>query len=381
MKLYLVAFLLVPACTGFFTRIRDHLEEKGAQIKDHFEKKLKKPECHVEWEDVFKPHCETHHEQVCVEEFKNLCRTEYSTSCETEYSRQCKTEYEELCETMDHQKCHTEHEQECHTEYAEKCWDEPECWMEQKEECHYVQVKVHHHQPKQQYKKWKRSDDGEDEGEDSGVDDMSIEDESGEEEAVELPEDAEDVEGEVVVEADGSVRKKRFLAGAGLGALVGGHIGKKLGLGVGLAIGLGSKKIALKNLQGGKAPVHVKKAHKAVHHKQHFKTEKVCKYVPTEQCTNHQVCEQVPKQRCVSVPHEVCVNVPETKCWKEPSEKCWEEPIQKCHQVPEEMCWKEPHQKCWDEPKEHCHDKWVRVERKVCVHEVKKTEVSKEKKW
>merc|ERR1719285_321239 len=216
---------------------------------------------------------------------------------------------------------------------------------------------------KQQYKKWKRSDDVED----SGVDDMGEEDESGEEEeeeAVKLPEDAEDAEGEVIVgevivEADGSVRKKRFLAGTGLG----------------------SKKIALKKLQGGKAPVHVKKAHKAVHQKQHSKTEKVCKHVPFKQCTSHQVCEQVPKQRCVSVPHEVCVNVPDTKCWKEPSEKCWEEPIQKCHQVPEEMCWKEPHQKCWDEPKEHCHDKWVRVERKVCVHEVKKTEVSKEKKW
>merc|ERR1719239_1314198 len=215
--------------------------------------------------------------------------------------------------------------------------------------------------------KWKRSDDGED----PGADDMGEEDESGEEEeAVQLPEDAEDAEGEVVVEADGSVRKKRFLAGAGLGALVGGHIGKK--------VGLGSKKIALKKLQK-KAPVHIKKTHKAVHHKQHFKTEKVCKHVPIEQCTSKQVCEQVPKQRCVSIPHEVCVNVPETKCWKEPSEKCWEEPVQKCHQVPEEMCWKEPHQKCWDEPKEHCHDKWVRVERKVCVHEVKKTEVSKEK--
>merc|ERR1719430_2486642 len=99
---------------------------------------------------------------------------------------------------------------------------------------------------------------------------MGEKEESGEEEeeAVELPAGAEDAEGEVVVEADGSVRKKRFLAGAGLGAVVGGHIGKKLGL--------GSKKIALKKLQ---APVHIKKAHKAVHHKQHFKTEKVCKHV------------------------------------------------------------------------------------------------------
>ena len=183
--------------------------------------------------------------------------------------------------------------------------------MEQKEECHHVQVKIHHHhEPKQQYNKWKRSDDGED----SGVD-MSDEDESGEE-AVEMP-DAEEIEGEgedaegEVVEAEGSERKKRFFADAGLGAVVGGHIGKKLGLGVGLAIGLGSKKIALKKLQDGglkkkvkAAPVHIKKAHK-----QHFKTEKVCKHVPFEQCTSNRVCEQVPKQRCVSVPHEVCVNV------------------------------------------------------------------------
>merc|ERR1712181_43246 len=164
--------------------------------------------------------------------------------------------------------------------------------------------------------KWKRSD----VGDDSGVDvDMSEEDESGEEEAVEMP-DAEEIEGEgevedaegEVAEADGRARKKRFFADAGLGAVVGGHIGKKLGLGVGLAIGLGSKTIALQKLQDGglkkkvkAAPVHIKKAHK-----QHFKTEKVCKQVPFKQCTSNRVCEQVPKQRCVSIPHEVCVNVP-----------------------------------------------------------------------
>merc|ERR1711934_168832 len=99
MKLVYIALFVVPACTGFFAPIRD-------RVVDHFEQKLKRPECHVEWEDVTTPHCETHHEQVCVEEYKNQCQTEYST--------QCKTEYEELCETTDHQKCHTEHNQQCH---------------------------------------------------------------------------------------------------------------------------------------------------------------------------------------------------------------------------------------------------------------------------
>ena len=93
MRWLLVVFLLAPACTGFLARVRDH-----------FEKKFKKPECHLEWEDVTEPHCETTHEQVgivclisvffmashqvCVEEYKNQCKTEYSTSCATEYNTQ-----------------------------------------------------------------------------------------------------------------------------------------------------------------------------------------------------------------------------------------------------------------------------------------------------
>ena len=78
MKLFLVAFLLVPACTGYFAQIRDHLEKKGSWIKDHFEKKLKKPECHVEWEDVSTPHCETHNEQVLPGYFSLLVVWYYS---------------------------------------------------------------------------------------------------------------------------------------------------------------------------------------------------------------------------------------------------------------------------------------------------------------
>ena len=53
MRFLLITLFLAPACTGFLARVRDH-----------FEKKFKKPECHLEWEDVTTPHCETSHEQV-----------------------------------------------------------------------------------------------------------------------------------------------------------------------------------------------------------------------------------------------------------------------------------------------------------------------------
>merc|ERR1711970_910649 len=264
MRLLFIAFFLAPACTGFLARVRDHFEKK----LDHFEKKFKKPECHVDWEDVTTPHCETTHEQVCTEEYKNQCKTEYSTTCKTEYNTQCKTEYEELCETVDKQKCHTEHDQRCHeeyseecqteyseqcteepreachtestqecateysevcgtefeeachTEYTEQCKDVPECWEEQQEECHTVQVKVHHEQP--EHKKWKRS--------------------SGE----------EGMYGESDVETTGGKKKRSTIALAAAGALgasaiagavTGAHFGQKLGFAGGLGV---SKAIYLK---------------------------------------------------------------------------------------------------------------------------------------
>ena len=43
MRLLLIALSLTPACTGYLARVRDH-----------FEKKFKKPECHLEWEDVYR---------------------------------------------------------------------------------------------------------------------------------------------------------------------------------------------------------------------------------------------------------------------------------------------------------------------------------------
>merc|ERR1711942_92648 len=109
MKLLYVLLFVAPSCLGFLAHVQ--------KIRDHISAKLKKPECHVEWEDVTTPHCETYNEQVCVEEFQNQCHTEFSTSCQTEYhtqsSQECSTEYSEVCET--------EHEQACHTEYSEEC--------------------------------------------------------------------------------------------------------------------------------------------------------------------------------------------------------------------------------------------------------------------
>merc|ERR1719228_1790521 len=309
MKPVYIALFVVPACTGFFAQIRD-------RVVDHFEQKLKRPECHVEWEDVTTPHCETHHEQVCVEEYKNQCKTEYEELCETtdhqkchteldqqcheEFNEECKTEYSEQCWDEPREACHkessqecsteysevcgTEYEQACHTEYAEECWDEPECWVEEKEECHNVQVEVHHHdhQPKHQYKKWKRSVDGVvSEVEDMGDEVKDIGEDESEEDA-ELSGGEEVVESEAVAE-DGTVRKERSLGAVALGALgaahlagavVGGHIGKKLGFGTGLAIGLGAKKHASKekansaHVHSKAAPVHIKAyaSPKVVHH-------------------------------------------------------------------------------------------------------------------
>merc|ERR1711973_666561 len=175
-----------------------------------------------------------------------------------------------------------------------------------------------------------------------------------------------------------------LVAAVGAGPLVAGHFAKKLGFKAGLHHALKGKNV--KQALVKKPQVKVKQ-------------DPVCKQVPVERCTTskqcdqvsvekcekvpvetckkvpHQTCENVPHPRCVSIPHKVCEIIPEEKCWKEPSETCWEEPVQKCHQVPEERCWQEPHQSCRDEPREICHDKTVRLEKKVCVHETKKTEV------
>merc|ERR1719342_557892 len=199
-----------------------------------------------------------------------------------------------------------------------------------------------------------------------------------------------------------------LVAAVGAGPLVAGHFAKKLGFKAGLHHALKGrdvkqalvKKPQVKVKQDPvckQVPVERCTTSKQCDQVQVEKCEKVpvetcnqvpntkCRTIPQEICnvvTNkhckkvpHQICENVPHPRCVSVPHKVCEIIPEEKCWKEPSETCWEEPVQKCHQVPEERCWQEPHQSCRDEPREICHDKTVRLEKKVCVHETKKTEV------
>merc|ERR1711970_1201948 len=114
----------------------------------------------------------------------------------------------------------TEFEEACHTEYTEQCKDVPECWEEQQEECHTVQVKVHHEQP--EHKKWKRS--------------------SGE----------EGMYGESDVETTGGKKKRSTIAlvaagalgaSAIAGAVTGAHFGQKLGFAGGLGV---SKAIYLK---------------------------------------------------------------------------------------------------------------------------------------
>merc|ERR1719220_50524 len=526
MKYLLFSILVVSTSASFLARVRNHWEEK-----------TRKPECHLEFEDVTEPQCETSTEQVCWEELKNQCKTEYSTSCQTEYSTKCKTEYEELCEIVEREQCHTEHEEQCHdefveeckTEYTEECQDEPEekchtetsqectteydevcsidyeqpchqewvekckevpdCRTEWQEECHTVQVKV---DDKPKVTKWKRH--AVDEMETADVEEESLEGrrkrslataaavfgagavkatvvgaaagaaiggvvlpgaigyglgrkvgagarklvqiksdlvqrkrdrfgrsvyELAEEEIVDmdmerLKELSEDAEEERGTAAEAISRQKRTIPGlgavaaAGTGPLVAGHFAKKLGFKAGLHHALKGKDVkqALVKKPTAKVekdpvckqvPVERCTTSKQCDQVQVEKCEKVpvetcdqvpntkCRSIPQEICnvvTNthckkvpHQICDEVPHKRCESVPHKVCEIIPEEKCWKEPSETCWDEPVQKCHQVPEERCWQEPHQSCRDEPRDICHDKTVRLEKKVCVHETKKTEV------
>ena len=53
MKCLLISILVISTNASFLARVRNHWEEK-----------TKKPECHIEFEDVTEPHCETSTEQV-----------------------------------------------------------------------------------------------------------------------------------------------------------------------------------------------------------------------------------------------------------------------------------------------------------------------------
>merc|ERR1712055_543159 len=174
------------------------------------------------------------------------------------------------------------------------------------------------------------------------------------------------------IPALGAVAAAPLVAAVGTGPLVAGHFAKKLGFKAGLHHALKGKDV---------------------------KQAPVCKQVPVERCTTSkqcdqvqvekcekvpvETCEQVPNTKCRSIPQEICNVVTNTHCKKVPHQVCDEVPHKRCESVPhkvceiipEEKCWKEPHQSCRDEPRDICHDKTVRLEKKVCVHETKKTEV------
>merc|ERR1712013_783057 len=127
-----------------------------------------------------------------------------------------------------------------------------------------------------------------------------------------------------------------LVAAVGAGPLVAGHFAKKLGFKAGLHHALKGRDV--KQALVKKPQVKVKQ-------------DPVCKQVPVERCTTSKQCDQASVEKCEKVP------------------------VETCNKVPEERCWQEPHQSCRDEPRDICHDKTVRLEKKVCVHETKKTEV------
>merc|ERR1719220_2561686 len=263
MKCLLITLLVVSTNASFLARVRNHWEEK-----------TKRPECHIEFEDVTEPHCETSTEQVCREELKNQCKTEYSTSCQTEYNTQCKTEFEELCELVEREqcrteleeqchdefvdeckteyteecenepeeKCHTEtsqdctteydevcsidYEQSCHQEWVEKCKEVPDCRTDWQEECHTVQVKE---DVKPKFTKWKRH----------AVDEMETADL--EEESFEGRQKRSLATAAAVFGA-GAV--KATVVGAAAGAAIGGVVlPGAIGYGLGRKVGAGAKKL------------------------------------------------------------------------------------------------------------------------------------------
>merc|ERR1712037_409257 len=302
--------------------------------------------------------CRTEHEQQCQEEFSEECQTEYSEQCTEEPREACHTESTQECATEYSEVCGTEFEEACHTEYTEQCKDVPECWEEQQEECHTVQVKVHHEQP--EHKKWKRSS-----GEEGMYGESDVETTGGKKKrstialaaagalgasaiagavtgahlgqklgfagglgvskAIYLKRNKRSADGEEFALSEGmetingvetiesgdlaAVRKGRSI---GLASAV----GLKLGLGAGLAIGLGAKKHAHSaHAKTHKSHGHAHKshghAHKAAHHK--IAHETVCNHVPVKRCTSSQQCEKVPWEKCENLPVKSCKQVPNTK--------------------------------------------------------------------
>merc|ERR1712037_175441 len=292
------------------------------------------------------------YEELCETTERQKCRTEPREACHTESTQECATEYSEVCGT--------EFEEACHTEYTEQCKDVPECWEEQQEECHTVQVKVHHEQP--EHKKWKRSS-----GEEGMYGESDVETTGGKKKrstialaaagalgasaiagavtgahfgqklgfagglgvskAIYLKRNKRSADGEEFALSEGmetingvetiesgdlaAVRKGRSI---GLASAVGLKLGlgaglAKLGLGAGLAIGLGAKKHAHSaHAKTHKSHGHAHKsyghAHKAAHHK--IEHETVCNHVPVKRCTSIQQCEKVPWEKCENLPVKSC---------------------------------------------------------------------------
>merc|ERR1719454_1799841 len=238
MKCLLFSILVVSTSASFLARVRNHWEEK-----------TRKPECHIEFEDVTEPHCEISTEQVCREELKTQCKTEFEELCELvereqchteldeqchdEFVEECKTEYTEECQDEPEEKCHTETSQECTTEYdevcsidyadschqewVEKCKEVPDCRTEWQEE----------RQPKST--KWKRH----------AVDEMETADV--EEESLEGRQKRSLATAAAVFGA-GAV--KATVVGAAAGAAIGGVVlPGAIGYGLGRKVGAGAKKL------------------------------------------------------------------------------------------------------------------------------------------
>merc|ERR1719454_2818598 len=247
MKCLLFSILVVSTSASFLARVRNHWEEK-----------TRKPECHIEFEDVTEPHCEISTEQVCREELKTQCKTEYEELCELvereqchteldeqchdEFVEECKTEYTEECQDEPEEKCHTEtsqectteydevcntdYEQDCHQEWVEKCKEVPDCRTEWQEECHSVQVKE---DAKPKSTKWKRH----------AVDEMETADV--EEESLEGRRKRSLATAAAVFGA-GAV--KATVVGAAAGAAIGGVVlPGAIGYGLGRKVGAGARKL------------------------------------------------------------------------------------------------------------------------------------------
>merc|ERR1711936_318313 len=99
--------------------------------------------------------CRERTNQECTTEYSEQCADAPREVCHEESTQECSTEYSEVCGTEYQEECYDSSSDECKTEFTEECTDVPECWIEQKEECHTVQVNVHH-RSKPNYKKWKR---------------------------------------------------------------------------------------------------------------------------------------------------------------------------------------------------------------------------------